>query len=66
MSRRLKRRHHVRDRIVERHVPVEVWLPESLEQFQIVIPPALIQPFAHRVWHVLAVGVAVETPSSPA
>src|SRR5579863_256063 len=56
----LKRRHHMRDRIVERHIAVEIRLPESLEQFEILVPATLKKPLAHRVRRIFPVRVARE------
>src|ERR1700730_8998482 len=58
-SRRLKRRDHAGDGVVEGGATVKVGLPEFLQQLEIVVPAALIEAFAQGVGSVATWAAAV-------
>src|ERR1700752_4116305 len=55
----LHRRHHAGNGVVKRRFSVEVGLPEPLQEFEVVLPPALIKTFAKPVSAVAARRTAV-------
>src|SRR5882757_3963903 len=57
-SRRLKRRDHTGDGVVEGGAAVKVGLPEFLQQLEVVVPATLIEAFAQGVGSVTAAWAA--------
>src|SRR5262249_52014747 len=53
------RRHHTRNGVIKGRLPVQVRLPEPLQEFEIVLPAALVQALAKPVSIVPACGSAI-------
>src|SRR5882762_4300613 len=62
-SRRLKRRDHTGDGVVEGGAAVKVGLPEFLQQLEVVVPATLIEAFAQGVGSVTAWAAVLVTGS---
>src|SRR6266403_4178263 len=64
--RRLKRRNHAGDGVVEGGAAVKVGLPEFLQQLEVVVPATLIEAFAQGVGSVPAWAASVLVTGSRA